>query len=381
VAAPITTRLAAHRPIVIASLDAIPVDLPLKTPINLGGRLKLAAAEIVVVRMTAQDGLTGWGECASGPFVTGDLIFGIVAAIEDFIAPALAGHDARDVPGALARIGRAVRGNPAAKAAVDLALHDLVGRALGVPAFELLGGARRDRAAAMWMVGNSTIEADILEAETQRQAGYRVFKLKVGTKSVEADIEAARGVRAVIGPEAVLSVDANTTWSEDKARRFIAATCDLGISNVEQPLPEEDLDGMARLAATGVAVCADEAIRSVADLDVYAARRAAHGASVKPLKLGGLAGAHRATARCAELGFKVNLADKVGESSLATAGLLQVAAAAPALDWHVTPTNHYLADDIVLGGLVPQNGDLTIPQSPGLGVTIDAAQVEKYRRR
>lgn len=377
----IAARLADHRPIVLAALEAIPVDLPLKTPINLGGRLKLDAAEIVVVRIEAADGTVGWGECASGPFMTGDLIGGMVAAINDFIAPALCGRDARDLAGMLASLARAVRGNMAAKAAVDLAMHDLVGQSLGVPAHELLGGARRAQAAAMWMLGNAPVEADVGEAAARRRDGYRVFKLKVGTRSVEADIEAARGVRAAIGREAVLSVDANTTWSEAQALRFAAATADLAIANFEQPLPEDDLAGLARIAAAGVPVCADEGIRTIADLDRHAAQHAAHGASLKVLKLGGLAGVRRAADRCAVLGLKVNLADKVGESSLATAGLLQLAAAVPTLDWNVTPTNHYLADDLVPDGLAPRDGVLDVPQAPGLGVAVDAAQVERYRRR
>lgn len=380
--APLAARLAEHRPIVVARVEAIPVDLPLGAPINLGGRLKLATAEIVVVRIEAADGTTGWGECASGPLMTGDLIDGMLAAIRDFIAPVLIRRDLRPFDEAVQAIGHAVARNSAAKAAVDLALHDLVGKALGVPALELLGGARRNRAAAMWMLGNATVEADIAEAAARCRDGTRVFKLKVGSKDLDADIEAARGVRAAVGPEAALSVDANGTWAEAQALRFAQATRDLAILNLEQPLPADDLDGLARIAAaTGVPVCADEGIHGLADLGAHAARRAAHGASLKPLKLGGLAGARRAAERCAALSLKVNLADKVGESSLATAGLLQLAAAVPALDWNVTPTNHYLADDIVPGGLAPRDGVFEIPRSPGLGVTVNAAQVERYRRR
>ena len=378
----IAARLADHRPIVIARIDAIPIDLPLRVPINLGGRLKLNTAEIVVVRIEAAGGAVGWGECASGPMMTGDLVAGMVAAIRDFIAPALIGCDVRHLKEALDVTGRAVLRNTAAKAAVDLALHDLAGRSLGVPAYEFLGGARRDRAAAMWMLGNASVEADIAEAQAMRRQGYRVFKLKVGTKDVEADIETAEGVRAAIGPDAVLSVDANTTWSEDKALRFTAATPDLAIANLEQPLTADALDAMARLAAvSGVPVCADEGIFGLADLDAHAAKRAAQGASLKPLKLAGLRGVVSAAERCASLGLKVNLADKVGESSLATAGLLQAAAAVPAVDWNVTPTNHYLADDIVPGGLAPTDGVLAVPQGAGLGVVVDPAQVERYRRR
>ena len=379
--APLAARLADLKPVVVKAVEAIPVDLPLNRPINLSGRLQLATAEIVVVRVDTADGRTGWGECASAPQMTGDRIDGMVAAIRDRIAPALIGHDLRTFEDALAVVAGAAS-SPAAKAAVDLALHDLVGKTLGVAAAELLGGARRRSAPAMWMLGNATVDADVAEAAARRREGWRVFKLKVGTREVDADIAAARGVRAAIGPEAVLSVDANATWSEDKALQFASATTELDLLNLEQPLPAGDLDGMARIAAeAGVPVCADEGIRAMADLDRHAGLKAARGASLKPLKLGGLAGTMRAARHCAALGLKVNLADKVGESSLATAGLLQVAAAAPAVDWNLTPTNHYVADDIVAGGLAVRDGMLEVPQAPGLGVEVDAAQVERYRRR
>jgi L-alanine-DL-glutamate epimerase-like enolase superfamily enzyme len=366
----------------IARVEAIPVDLPLHTPINLGGRLKLNVAEVVIVRIETADGTVGWGESASGPFLTGDLIDGMTAAIRSFLAPALIGRDASQLDDVLAIAAKAIRANPAAKCAVDLALHDLVGHALGVPAHVLLGGAKRTRLAAMWMLGNLSVEADVAEAEAKRREGYHVFKLKVGTKDIDSDIRCARTVRAAIGRNAILTVDANTTWSEDKALKFVEATRDLAIVNIEQPLADNDLDGMARLAAdTGLPVCADEGIKSMADIDAHAQRFAAQGISLKPLKLGGLAAARRAAERCATLGLKMNLADKVAVSSLATAGLLQLAASMPSLDWNVTATNHYLADDIVAGGLPPRDGWFDVPQGSGLGVAVDPAQVEKYRRR
>lgn len=379
---PSTSPLAEGRPLTIARVEAIPVDLPLHTPINLGGRLKLNVAEAVIVRIEAADGTIGWGESASGPFLTGDLIDGMIAAIRSFIGPALIGRDAHQLDDVLAIAAKAIRANPAAKAAIDLALHDLVGHALGVPAHVLLGGAKRTRAAAMWMLGNLSVEADVAEAEAKRREGYHVFKLKVGTKDIEADIRCARTVRAAVGRSAILTVDANTTWSEAKALQFVEATRDLAIVNIEQPLADDDLDGMARIAAaTGLPVCADEGIKSVADIDAHAQRFAAQGVSLKPLKLGGLAPVRRAAERCATLGLKVNLADKVAVSSLATAGLLQLAASVPSLDWNVTATNHYLADDVVPGGLQPRDGWLEVPPGPGLGVIVDPAQVERYRRR
>jgi muconate cycloisomerase len=307
------------KPVIVAAIEAIPVDLPLAAPIDLGGRLKLDTAEAVIVRVTSRDGTVGWGEAAAAPNLSGELVEGMVAAIRRVLAPALIGQDASK-PGALRMIvDRVLRANPAAKAVLDLALLDLVGRARGVPAHELLGGVQsgprdasrgqraqsgprdvsrgqrtgRRRIPILRMLGNATIEADVAEATSCRRAGAAAFKLKVGTRSLDEDIEAAKAVRAAIGPDAALSVDANATWTEDKAIAFAHATAGLDIAYLEQPLRPDDLRGMADIrAATGKPICADEGIWSAADLDAHAAAGAASGASLKPIKLGGYTWRH-----------------------------------------------------------------------------------------
>jgi muconate cycloisomerase len=370
------------KPVTIAAIEATPVDLPLAAPLNLGGRLKLDTAEAVIVRVASADGAVGWGEAAAAPNLSGELAEGMVAAIRRLLAPALVGSDASKLDEARGAMNRAVRANPAAKAALDLALLDLVGRARGVPVCELLGGAKRSRVPVLRMLGNATIEEDVEEAARCRRDGIAVFKLKVGTRSLDHDIAAAKAVRAAIGPDATLSVDANATWSGDKAIAFAHATAGLDIAYLEQPLRADDLVGLAHIqAATGKPVCADEGIWSLVDLDAHATAAAASGASLKPIKLGGYGVVARAAARAAALGWKINLAAKVAESSLVTAGLLHLAAAAPALDWGLTPTHHYVGVEIVRTPFAGQSGMLEVPAGAGLGVEIDPARLAEFRRR
>lgn len=369
-------------PVIIAAIEAIAVDLPLRAPIDLGGRLKLDTAEAVIVRAVSRDGAVGWGESAAAPNLTGELAEGMEAAIRRALAPALIGADAARPGDIAARLDRAIRGNAAARAAVELALLDLAGRARGVPASALLGARQRQRVALVRMLGNATADADVDEAARCARDGFTLFKLKVGTRPLDEDIAAARAVRAAIGPEAALSVDANATWSVDKAVAFVHATAGLDIAFLEQPLAPRALDGLARIhAATARPVCADEGIAALADIDAHAAAGAAQGTSLKPLKLGGYVAALHAARRCAELGWQINLSGKVAESSLVTAGLLHLAAVLPSLDWGLTATHHYIAGEIVRAPFAAGAGVLDVPDGPGLGVEIDPARVAEFRRR
>jgi L-alanine-DL-glutamate epimerase-like enolase superfamily enzyme len=126
----------------IKRVDAIPVALPLRKPMLMAG-VRIEFAENLIVRIEAESGLVGWGEAASAPTMTGDLQAGMVAAIEQHLAPLLVGQDALQHAALARRCGHALHGNGGAKSAVDMALLDLVGRHVQLPVCDLLGGAMR----------------------------------------------------------------------------------------------------------------------------------------------------------------------------------------------------------------------------------------------
>jgi muconate cycloisomerase len=182
-------------PLLIGQVEVFALDLPLHTPINLGGRFRVELAELLIARIETGDGLVGWGECAPAPYLGGETREALLDAATAKLIPAIAGRDARDADGLMAGMDRAVPGHLVAKAAIDTALYDLVGRARGVPVCELLGGAKRKRLDAMWMVGTPSVEQDAAEATKKKREGYRVFKLKVGSRPLEQDLAATRAVR------------------------------------------------------------------------------------------------------------------------------------------------------------------------------------------
>src|ERR1051326_27035 len=155
-------------PLAIRRLDAIPVALPLKKPMKMGG-VTIAHAHNVGVRIEAKDGTVGWGEAASAAAMTGDTLGSLVAALRERLAPLLIGQDAWARPVLMRRLKAALVGNTGAHSAVEMALLDLAGRAAKVPLIELVGGAIRAGVAPMWLLGNPTTEQDIAEAHRSEE--------------------------------------------------------------------------------------------------------------------------------------------------------------------------------------------------------------------
>jgi muconate cycloisomerase len=366
----------ARAPLAIRRVDAIPLALPLTKPVKMAAET-VTHAHNILVRIEALDGTVGWGEAASAPTMTGDTIAGLVSAVRDHIAPVLVGEDAWMRPALLKRMRTVLYGNTGAHSAVEMALIDLAGRAAGVSVIDLIGGAVRPAVAPMWLVGNATPEQDVAEAKARKAAGIRFFKLKVGVKPLASEAAAALAVRDALGPDMPLCADANCGFSHDAAERFLEATTDARLAFLEQPFAPDDMNGLATLArATPVAIGADEGIHSLHDIEAHAAA-GARGVSLKLIKLAGFSGALAAGALCRRLGLAMNIASKMAESSLASAATVHLACAVDNVDWGVSLTHFYLAEDIVRRPLAMESGLVALPSGPGLGVEVDEAAVAR----
>ena len=364
-------------PLSIRRVDAIPVALPLKNPMKMAG-ITIAKAENLLVRIEAADGTVGWGEAASAPTMTGDTLGGLVAAVRDHLGPLLIGQDALARDELKRAMARALMGNTGAHSAVEMALLDLAGRACGTQVINLVGRVRRAKVAPMWLIGNATPEEDIAEAHAKQSAGFNFFKLKIGVKPLSAEIAATHAVRQAL-PDTPLCADANCGLSLAAARRYLEGTRRAELMFVEQPLAYDDLAGLKTLArGSKVPLGADEGIHSLADIEAHA-RAGAGGVSLKLIKLGGLTNALAAAKLCRKLGLKVNVAAKIAESSIGTAAAVHLACAVPNIDWGVSLTNFYLAEDIVRRPLTLAGGAVSLPEAPGLGVEVDEAAVARLR--
>ena len=370
----IAARLA--RPIGIKKVEAIAVGLPLSKPMKMAG-VEIRTADNLIVRVEAEDGTCGWGEAASAPTMTGDTLPAMVAAVRDHIAPAIVGKDARGRAALASAMAHTLHGNTGARSAVETAIDDLVGRALGVTFADLHGGAMRSAVEPMWLIGNPTVAQDIAEAKARMADGYAFFKLKVGVKRVDEEIETAVSLRKALGPGVILCADANGGFDFPRASRFLAGVGAAELAFLEQPLQPDNLAGLARLVrATSLPLGADEGIHSLADIEAHA-QAGAGGLSLKLIKLGGPAATLRAAALAEHRGLSINLAAKVAESSLGSAATLHLATMVPSAAWGVSLTHVYLAEDIGRPRLTLADGKVKPPPGPGLGVEVDEAAVRR----
>ena len=363
----------------IKRVEPIAVSVPLKKPVFMAG-VEIRQADNILVRIEADDGTVGWGEAASAPTMTGETVESMMAAAL-YMTPALIGREAQDIEGASGAMTGRMYGNNAAKAAIEIALHDLVGRATGRPAYALLGGMQRDRIAVLGVISNGELAADLRDAERKKAEGFQAFKIKVGIDKPMIDGERTRRICELLGPGLLLCSDANQGWSKDEAVQYVRAVTGSGLDFFEQPVLANDIAGMAAVAAAAdCAIGADESIHSLDDIRRHREYEAAHGASLKTIKLGGMRGVMDAELLCEQLGMSVNVSCKTGESSISCAAAVHIAAALPQIAWGLTLSNEGLADDVTAQPIRVTQGHVEVSDRPRLGIDVDEDRVRRFRR-
>lgn len=355
----------------IATVECFPALLPLKKPLVMS-TYRIDAGPVLFVRVRARNGAEGWGEAAASPIMSGETLKGMVAAVEEMIAPRLVGRSVADRAAACAAIRQAMYGNRGALAAVDMALLDLAGRLSGLPAVDLLGGALRRSVAPLWLIGGSgDTDRDVADARALHADGVRQFKLKVGLAPVLREVETIRQLRAALGEGCLIAADANMGWDVETAVRFARGVAPFALAFLEQPTPAGDLGRLCAVAARApVPLGADENIHGVSDILRHHEARAVRGMSLKTIKLGGITQVTAAGALCDVLGLSVNLAMMM-ESTLAATAMLHAACALPNVDWGLSLGNLWLAEDPVLTPLACRDGRVHCPSAPGFGVEVD----------
>jgi muconate cycloisomerase len=350
-----------------------------------------------IVRVWTDEGVVGFGEATVLKEWGGDFgrYFGespplTVRLVEEILGLALVGTDPFAIEAAHWRMDLAVKGYPYAKAAVDMALHDIKGKALGVPVYELLGGLVRREIPIAHSLGYLDYEQARAEAMEAAEEGIRTIKIKVG-RDPEYDVRIVREVRGAVGPKVAITVDANQAWPTPKhAIRILRRIEEYDIRFAEQPV--EGLRRLAQVAgAVNVPIMADESAWTPQDVLEIAELRAADLISLYTTKPGGLLNAKKvaAVAEAAGLPMNVNGSHETGVGNAANLHLVaSTAAVTEAGVFPVTtvagrePTRmagRMYLDDIVTEPFAYREGCLIVPDRPGLGIELDPARVEKYR--
>jgi muconate cycloisomerase len=362
----------------ISAIEPFAVGLPMKKPVIMAGE-EVRRADNVLVRVLTADRAAGWGEAASAPVMTGETLESIVTAV-CYLASVLRGRDPRDIDGALAAMDGRMYGNHGAKAAIEIALHDLAGRAAGLPVHALLGPKMRQRMPLLGVIGGGDLVGDLVDAGNKKTDGFTAFKIKVGVATPDEDAARTRAICDVLGRNVLISADANQGFSRAGALDYVRAVDGSGLGFFEQPVVSYDLDAMAEIAgATTIAIGADEGIHSLDDIRRHHERKAARGVSLKAIKLGGARALTQAGRLCGALGMHVNISCKTGESSVACAAALHAASVVPNIGWGLTLTHTALGEDVTAAPIVTARGHVEALDTPGLGVTVDFDRVQRHR--
>jgi muconate cycloisomerase len=353
-----------------------------RSPLRLASET-VAMAETLLVRLVDADGLEGWGEASAAPTMTGETLAGMAEAARRYLLPALLKAPVATEADLAIRLARAIRGNSGAKAAVEIAALDLLARRAALPLATLLGGAVRHEVPAIAMIGGGTPGEVERAAGMAAAQGFRHVKLKVGLDpDPRRDVAMVRAACAAIGQDARLSVDANMAWTEAQALAFVRALPAGALEYLEQPLRDDDLPGMARVAASApFPLCFDEGLHGPGDITAHAAAMAAGGVGLKAIKLGGLRATLAAAALARAHGMAITLACKIAETSVGAAAAAHLAASLPGLDWGLSVTHNFLADDVTGAPLLIERGMVLLPTGTGHGIAPDPTRLARLRAR
>lgn len=370
---------APNAPPTIAAIDCFHVPLPAKATFMLAGGAFArpgAPSPRVFVRVRSTDGQEGWGEATPCPTWTYETAESIVSAVRRYLAPAVVGRCAFDLHAVHRAMDRAIapgwsRGQPLAKAAVDVAVHDLLGRHLGVPIHRLLGGRRVAAITLAYLITSDRPEEAGAIARGGLEAGYAAFKVKVGIHGPADDLAMVRAVREAIGPDRFLWVDANQGYSPDQALRQARALEELGVAVFEQPVPADAISGLQRLVAgCPLPVALDESLRDPTEVYELARLGAIGGVILKVQRSGGLHPG-RAMVAVAEAARLPLLGSGLCETDLGLVASLHLFAAAGVAVPVDLNGRQFVESPFAQGLEVGPGGRARVPDGPGLGIEID----------
>ncbi|MGI4940115.1 MAG: muconate/chloromuconate family cycloisomerase [Janthinobacterium lividum] len=372
------------RDLAVADVRSTIVDVPTVRRHKLSNT-SVTAQSYVLVRARLANGAEGIGEAATlgGPRWSEESVEAIKANIDTYLAPALLGSRADQFEAAGLRMDQAAKRNNAAKAAIETALFDAVGKTFGLPAAALLGGAVRDRVPVLWTLASGDPVQEVEEASGKLEARlHRTFKVKIGALEPAADMARMRHLAQALEGRATLIVDANQAWDETVSARCLPQLHEMGVALVEQPVPAWNIAAMARLRARPGTppLLADECVFDAHDMLAVANAAAADAVSLKLVKHAGLLGVRKvaAVAEAAGIGLYGGC---LLESSVGAAAHLQVFSTFRELAWGC---EHFglqiLTGEYVTEPLRFEDFHVHLPTGPGIGVTLDEGRLRHYAR-
>lgn len=363
----------------IERIELFPVRYPMTGYFKFfAGPAGEAGRAAVIVKVTGDDGTTGWGESVPLPTWSDETLETAVVALRHYLIPALIGHDPTDLPGAHRRLDAAIAPGfstamPMTRAGLDLALHDLAGRATGQPLHVLWGRPRGGPLTLSWTVNVRALdEVEALMAEGRRR-GYRHFNIKVAP-GLAFDVELARFVRR-LAPEGFLWADANCGY--DPATALLAAPrlAEAGVDVLEAPVRPNLLGAYQALKRQGaLPIFMDEGVVSPDELGEFIGLGMLDGVAQKPARCGGLWSCRRQIELLQERGLQF-LGSGLTDPDISLAATVALYAAYGLRQPAALNGPQFITGSVLQTPLAVTQGEIAVPDGPGLGIVVDEGKV------
>ena len=366
------------------SVETILVEIPTIRPHKMAVAT-MQTQTLVLIKITTEDGFVGWGEATT----IGGLGYGeespesIKTNIETYFSPLLKTLKAHNIAQIMQVLKKNINGNRFAKCAIQTALLDIQAQRLNLPLSELLGGRLRDSVPVLWVLASGDTQKDIAEAQKMIAIKrHNTFKLKIGSRPVEADVEHVLAIKQALGKDVSIRVDVNRAWSELDAIKGIQLLQDGGVDLIEQPCAIDNIDAMQRLSRRfDIAIMADESLMGPSSAYRLARTNAASVFAVKVAQSGGLLEG-RDVATIAQLAG----IDLYGGTMLeGPVGTIASAHLFSTFENLAAGTELFgpllLTEEILKTPLQYQNFELVVPQNLGLGIELDQDKIDNLRRK
>ncbi|MBI4529080.1 MAG: mandelate racemase/muconate lactonizing enzyme family protein [Deltaproteobacteria bacterium] len=351
----------------ITDVRTRPLKLPYKNPLKTAANY-FDVATGVLVEIATDEGTRGYGYADVFPRA-GETIATAQALIHEVIAPGVIGKSPMEAQLIVEWMEKNLLGNFRAKAAVEMGIQDLRGKATGLPLYELLGGAVRKSVLVMPMIGLQSPERMAEEAETLVDQGIKALKLKIGT-GLKEDVQRVQRVRQRVGKEIFIKVDANQAYTVPEALRVARHLEEFEVESFEQPVAAHDWEGMVHLNQNSpIPIEADQTVRTVNDALRAIRLGAAQIITTSPQKAGGILQAKRVADLCQVAGIQCIVSNVAGSLINDAAAIHLIAASvSTTLPCEVGQFERVSGDPA--RGLIVQDGEIHVPSGPGLGIEV-----------
>jgi L-alanine-DL-glutamate epimerase-like enolase superfamily enzyme len=362
----------------IQDIELYKIFIPLKEPfiISLG---PIYNAENVLVIIRTKEGITGFGECSPFMSINGESA-DTGLAVGKYFASLLRGKNPLLIEEHITAMDKLIYGNNSIKSAFDMALYDIASQHAGVPLYKFIGGSNDKTIITDYTVSIGNPEKMAADAVKIKEEGYPAIKVKLG-KDGATDVLRIKAIREAVGKEIPLRIDANQGWQVDEAVTTLKALAQFNIQHCEEPIPRWAFMQLPFVRKQSpIKIMSDESCGDDHDVERLIALDACDYMNIKLGKSGGIFRGLKMV-RLAEAA-KIHL--QVGafmESRLAMTAFAHFSLCSPIIEHYDFDTSLMFSEDPVTGGIVyEKNGVIKVPESPGLGATIEEDWLNKFER-